>query len=406
MEAVTLEVVANILRAVIIFGLIFAGILAILLWKKNQTKRLSFLRLFIQVAFVPLIFIGLILGPFGLPAFDFLGVAPRSSLVVTDIFGAPAPDGLSVPVLACYYPSGRSVTCPIWQIQSYIFPFWDVGGGWNVYYFTDGLIRLAVVFALVMVMSIVLGRVFCGWICPFGLYMDLLTRLRTALKIRYRLLSERVNNALRQSRYLIIAAFLILSFMFGSEAILGMQLIPGTESGGYLYNYFSAPFCQVCPMRPLSVLVESGLGFMKSSYVFSQTTGLFYEAGYYINSLGVAVLVAVSVGSFMVRRLWCRICPLGGLISLFDRFPPFKWISGVSLCKVEEKCTKCGICKRVCPTQVTDVYEKKGGDVTAADCIMCFRCVEMCPYEGCLNINVAGKSVYKSRNWLEKPKLE
>jgi formate hydrogenlyase subunit 6/NADH:ubiquinone oxidoreductase subunit I len=52
------------------------------------------------------------------------------------------------------------------------------------------------------------------------------------------------------------------------------------------------------------------------------------------------------------------------------------------------------------------VYDEKGGDVTAADCIMCFRCVEMCPYEGCLNIKVAGKSIYKSRNWLEKPKLE
>ena len=62
-----------------------------------------------------------------------------------------APDGLSVPVLACYYPSGRSVTCPIWQIQSYIFPFWETGGGWNVYYFTVGLVRLAVVFALVIV---------------------------------------------------------------------------------------------------------------------------------------------------------------------------------------------------------------------------------------------------------------
>ena len=216
-----MQVVADVLRGIIIFGLIFAGILAILIWKKDQTKRLSFLRLFIQVAFVPLIFIGLIFGPFGTAA---LGPAPRSSLFLDDDYVAP--DGLSVPVLACYYPSGRSVTCPIWQIQSYIFPFWETGGGWNVYYFTDGLVRLAVVFALVIVMSVVLGRVFCGWVCPFGLYMDLLTRLRAALKIRYWSLSERVNRGLRQSRYLIIAAFLVLSFMLGSEAIVGAQLIP------------------------------------------------------------------------------------------------------------------------------------------------------------------------------------
>ena len=118
----TVQVVADVLRVIIILGLILAGVLAILIWKKNQTKRLSFLRFFIQVAFVPLIFIGLILGPFGVPGFEYLGTAPRNALFATDIFGAPAPDGLSVPVLACYYPSGRSVTCPVWQLQSYI-PF-------------------------------------------------------------------------------------------------------------------------------------------------------------------------------------------------------------------------------------------------------------------------------------------
>jgi ferredoxin-type protein NapH len=89
------------------------------------------------------------------------------------------------------------------------------------------------------------------------------------------------------------------------------------------------------------------------------------------------------------------------LIAFFNRFPPFKWISGVRLEKAEEKCTKCGICKRVCPTQVTEVYEEKGGDVTVSNCILCLRCVEMCPYEDCLKFKVAGKTVCKSRNWLE-----
>jgi formate hydrogenlyase subunit 6/NADH:ubiquinone oxidoreductase subunit I len=69
--------------------------------------------------------------------------------------------------------------------------------------------------------------------------------------------------------------------------------------------------------------------------------------------------------------------------------------------KVEEKCTKCGVCKRVCPTQVTEVYEKKGGDVTVSNCLLCMRCVEMCPYEDTLKVKVAGKTVFKSRNWLE-----
>jgi len=154
-------------------------------------------------------------------------------------------------------------------------------------------------------------------------------------------------------------------------------------------------------MKPLCVLVESASGFMDPTSVFSHNTGLLYEAGYYVTSLNVAVLALVTIGAFAFRRFWCRICPLGGLISLFNRFPPFKWFSVVRLNKIEEKCTKCGICKRVCPPQVTEVYEEKGGDVTSSGCILCFRCVEMCPYEGCLEIRVAGKPIYKSRNWLE-----
>ena len=401
-----MEIIAEILRGTIIAGLIFAGILAILIWIKDQTKKISYLRVFIQIVAVPVIFLGLIIGPFGLPKFPPVGNAPRDALVGTNIFGAPFPDGLSVPVLACYYPSGRTVTCPIWQIQGYIFPFWDTepGFGWGVFYTTPGLERLAIVFGLVIVMAIVLGRFFCGWICPFGLYMDLMIRLRKTFKKRYWKLSERVNVGLRQLRYVIIAAFLVLSFVFGTQAIVGLQLVPGTQRGGYVYSYLHAPFCQICPMRPLCVLLEVALGFMDSTFVFSSTIGLLYEAGYYVTSLNLIVLGLVTVGALAFRRFWCRICPLGGLTALFNRFVPFKWASIIRLNKEEEKCTKCGICKRVCPPQITEVYEEKGGDVTTSACILCLRCVEMCPYEDCLKVNVAGKTFFKSRNWLKQVK--
>jgi formate hydrogenlyase subunit 6/NADH:ubiquinone oxidoreductase subunit I len=86
---------------------------------------------------------------------------------------------------------------------------------------------------------------------------------------------------------------------------------------------------------------------------------------------------------------------------MFNRFPPFKRVSGVHLGKDEEKCTKCGACKRVCQTQVTEVFEEKGGDVTTSQCILCLRFVEMCPYEDTLKFKVAGKTAFGSRNWLD-----
>jgi ferredoxin-type protein NapH len=395
----------------LVFG-IFLMIVAlctfvILKFSKDKTKKISNFRFFIQMAAVVAVFMGLFIGPFGLPRLLPLGISPRDRLVGADFFGNQFPDGLSVPVLACYYPNGRTVTCPIWQIQAYIFPFWDTGRGYDVFYSTSGLEKLVIVFGLVVGMSLVLGRFFCGWLCPFGLYMDVITRVRAFFRVKHLNLSDRTNSALGQFRFIIIAVFLVLSVIFSSYAIFGTELIPGTVPGGPLgteagiVGSLNEPFCLVCPMRPLGVLVEVFFGYMNFSYVSQITYGPFWVSGFYITSINLAVLILVTVLSFMYRRFWCRICPLGGLTALFSSFSPFKQIALVKLQKNEVKCTKCGVCKRVCPTQATHMYEKRGGDVTESRCMLCVRCIEMCPYADALRLELAGKTVIRSRNWLE-----
>jgi polyferredoxin len=124
--------------------------------------------------------------------------------------------------------------------------------------------------------------------------------------------------------------------------------------------------------------------------------------GGYVSSINLIILTIVIILSLAYRRFWCRICPLGALTGLFSTFTPFKQIALTKLEKDEHKCTKCGVCKRVCPTQATAMYEKKGGDVTESKCMLCARCVELCPYEDALKVKFAGKTVASSRNWLEK----
>jgi ferredoxin-type protein NapH len=382
------------------------GIVVILKLTKDKTRRVSTLRLFIQIIATAAVFMGLFLGPFNTPLWAPLGPAPRDRLIGADILGYQFPDGISVPILACYYASGRTVTCPIWQIQAYIFPFWNYSRGYAVFYSTSGLEKLFIVFGLVAVMSIVLGRFFCGWLCPFGLYMDVLTRIRKVFGKRHLNLSDKTNAAIGQFRYIIIAIFIILSVIFGSYAIFGTQLIPGTTPGGPLgteagiISSINEPFCLVCPMRPLCVLVLSATGYMDFSYITQIAYGPFWIIGSYLTSINLAILITITALSLAYRRFWCRICPLGGLTALFSTFTPFKKIALTRLHKDEQKCTKCGVCKRVCPTQATQVYEKKGGDVTESRCMLCARCVEMCPYEDALSLKVAGKTVMKSRNWL------
>ena len=211
-------------------AIIVVGIYIIYRFAKDKTSKVSSLRLFVQIAAAVAVFMGLILGPFDLPLYKPLGISPRSLLVGAKFLGNQFPDGFSLPVLACYYPNGRTVTCPLWQLQAYIFPFWNYPRGYQVLYSTSGLEKIGIVIGLVALASIILGRFFCGWLCPFGLYMDVLTRIRKATRLRHLKFSAKTNTALAQSRYVIIAVFLILSVIFASYAIFGTQLIPGTQN--------------------------------------------------------------------------------------------------------------------------------------------------------------------------------
>jgi ferredoxin-type protein NapH len=397
----------SVLVVSIFIAIVVIGAFLILKLSKNKTRKVSTLRLFIQIAAVVAVFMGLILGPFNVPMYQPLGPSPRDRLIGAEFLSNQFPDGLPVPILACYYPNGRTVTCPLWQLQAYIFPFWDFSRGYEVFYSTSGLEKIAIVIGVMILMSLLLGRFFCGWLCPFGLFMDLLSRIRKAFRLRHLSFSDKTNTALGQLRYIIIAVTLILSVIFASYAIFGTVLIPGTQPGGPqgteagLVGNLNEPFCLVCPMRPLCVLAECGVGSMNLSYVTKIAYGPLWVTGFYITSINLAILIVVIILSLAYRRFWCRICPLGALTALFSTFTPFKQIALTRLHKNELKCTKCGVCKRVCPTQATQMYEKKGGDVTESRCMLCARCVEMCPYEGTLDLRVAGKPVFKSRNWLE-----
>jgi polyferredoxin len=251
------------------------------------------------------------------------------------------------------------------------------------------------------ILTLFLGRFFCGWICPFAFIMDIESVIRKALKIRYRLLSDKLNIALHKGRYIILAVFLLLPIIlwFIDPPI-------NTDVAVVMFKVFSGPF------RPYSIIMEPLVPFIvpwtgnivissfniSYPYVGQITTFITATPG---QLFAIAFVIVTLIGAFFIRRVWCRFCPAGVSVSALNRFKVFRGLPLLHIEKDEQKCTKCGICKRVCLVQVNDVYEQRGGKIGTSQCMLCTRCVEMCPYEAALKVKLGNKTMFKSRDWLE-----
>ena len=154
------------------------------------------------------------------------------------------------------------------------------------------------------------------------------------------------------------------------------------------------------PLEPLIIPWETGIKLFDINISYPYVTDIIFWSGdSFIFTVSVFVALTLVV-SFFIRRFWCRFCPTGVSIAIINRVKGFRWAPLLHLNKDEEKCTKCGICKRVCPLQVTEVYDQKGGNITTSMCMLCVRCIEMCPYKDCLKLRLGKKAVFKSRDWL------
>lgn len=267
-------------------------------------------------------------------------------------------------------------------------------------------IKPLLILSFILILPIILGRFFCGWLCPFGLYMDVITLIRISFKIRYINLSDKLNKFLHNFRYVLFVFFLLLALVFSLlEPPSSLDLLT------LMASLFAGPFehlgILLGPLVPLVVpwkgpLEIEGLYF---SFPYIQEV-IKYSGESFATIFALIFLGLVILGSVFIRRVWCRFCPTGISIAVINKLRGFKWTPLLHIDKNETKCTKCGICKRVCPVQVTEVYEKRGGKITTSMCMSCTRCVEMCPYENCLRVKFGGKTILKSRNWLEPSELD
>jgi MauM/NapG family ferredoxin protein len=217
---------------------------------------------------------------------------------------------------------------------------------------------------VVLGLTIILGRVFCGWICPLGTLIDIAGR---AIQPR---LSPPVLSGWRFLKYSILILVLVSSFF--SVQILGFfdpfallvramtfSLDPGFNflvTSGFDWAYLSGPVWLSNVTEPVYELLKTYILPHKQSFFRLSLVSFF--------------LLVVNFGLERVgKRFWCKnICPLGALLGMVSRLSFFKRVP-------IQACSHCELCQTQCPMAPFD----SKGRLMSEECTLCMNCLEYCP---------------------------
>ena len=230
---------------------------------------------------------------------------------------------ICVPGLNCYSCPAASGACPIGSFQAVVgsskFRF--------SYYITGFLILLGVL----------LGRVICGFLCPFGWFQELLHKIPT------KKLSTKKLKPLTYLKYVVLLVMVVLL-----PVLVTNQLGMGDPF-----------FCKyLCPQGVL----EGAIPLSLANAGIRAALGSLFKWKF-------IVLLTVIVLSIVFYRPFCKwLCPLGAFYALLNKVSLFQMQVDQS------KCVSCGKCAKVCKM---DVDVTKSPNHT--ECIRCGMCIRACP---------------------------
>ncbi len=229
---------------------------------------------------------------------------------------------ICTPGLNCYSCPGASGACPLGSLQNAL----NASEKRAPYY----------VIGIIILYGILLGRLICGFLCPFGLIQELLYKIKTP-----KLKKNRFTKIFSYFKYVILVFLVVIvPVLYG----LRKMPLPG--------------FCKyICPAGT----IEGAFGLLSNAVNESELARLGP-----LFTWKFMLTVSIVVGSVFIFRMFCRfICPLGALYGLFNKLS----ILGIRLEK--PKCVDCGLCISHCKMDISHVGDH--------ECISCGECISVCP---------------------------
>ena len=273
---------------------------------------------------------------------------------------------------------------------------------------TTGKVYAGLAWGLVtLVLTIVLGRVFCGWICPFGTlhqFIGYLSRrkarvseklwdnyYRPAQNIKYYILFFLLTVAAASLALRIFTLPRIAPLTSGIVAIVVMLIVAVWRAGktsprrwvvgiigaGFLWVLFSFLFrsgdsfsasLQIGLLDPIALMHRSInliiLPLLDATHLKLSAAPRLYESSWLIGAIFITALLL----NLLIPRFYCRfICPLGALLGLFSRYS--LWRIG----KRNTDCPDCELCQKNCEGACSPTDE-----IRLAECVMCLNCIGDC----------------------------
>lgn len=224
--------------------------------------------------------------------------------------------------------------------------------------FLPALLALNVgVVAVLVVLTLLFGRIYCSVVCPLGVMQDIVSWVsgrRKKKKYRFSYSPEK-----RWLRYGVLAVF-VIALVAGVGSLVAL-LAPYSSYGRIAQNIF----------QPIYIFANNALAW-GAERIDSYS---FYSRDVWMRSLptfliAAVTLVVISVLSWRNGRTYCNtVCPVGTILSFLARFAWFK------VAVDETKCNKCGLCSRSCKSACIDFRNHR---IDYSRCVVCGDCIDKC----------------------------
>ena len=196
-----------------------------------------------------------------------------------------------------------------------------------------------------IVLTIILGRFFCGWLCPFGAIHQFVGYLANRKKTTAQKIRLNKYRKAQSIKYFILIVLLFMAAFPSIAATLQTGLLDPIPLGVRSFNLLLLPI-------------------FDRSVSFVSVSARFYEGAWLIM---VVFLTAVLL-NLVIPRFYCRfVCPLGALFGVISRFAV--WRIG----RKQSDCTDCKLCEKSCEGGC-----EPRGKIRISECVLCFNCLDGC----------------------------